>query len=115
VSSLSLHDALPIYGEPSETPGDGLGAGQVVGEGVVVEEELADLREHLGGQGHLLGHVLGSARALALAAHRLGPEAECALRAAAPPGVERDVGMAERAARAVAPPQIAHCDPGVDR
>ena len=38
-------------------------------------------------------HVLDRARAVALPAHRLRPEAEGALRAAAAAGVERDVGM----------------------
>src|SRR5262249_5776308 len=81
--------------QPAEGARDGLCSRQVVGEGVVVEEELLDLGEEALGQRHLLGDVPHAPRAIALSAHRLRPQAERALRAASAPRVERYVGMTE--------------------
>ena len=83
----------PGDAELPEPPRDRLRARRVVGEGVVVEEELLHLREEPASVRDLVDHVLDRARAVAVAAARLRPEAEGALRAAAATGVERDVGM----------------------
>jgi hypothetical protein len=93
VRHVRLGVAGPRHAQAAQAPGDGLGSGQVVGEGVVVEEELADAREQPPGVGDLVHHVLDAAGAVALAAHRLGPQAEGALGAAAAARVERDVGV----------------------
>ena len=85
--------AGPVRAQRPELLGDLAGARQVGGEGVVVEEELPHLREDLLHVGHLVGHVLRRADAVAVAADGLGPEAEGALGRAAASGVDADVGM----------------------
>ena len=52
-------------------------------EGVVVEEELLDMREELLGVGHLGRHIVGRPLAPCVPAERLRPQAEGALRRAA--------------------------------
>ena len=91
---LARHIGLGIAGpgdaELAQLPGDGLGARQVVGEGIVVEEELLHLREGLLRPGDLLDDMADAARAIAMPAHGLRPQAEGAARFAAAPGVERE-------------------------
>ena len=62
-------------------------------EGVVIEEELFDMGEVFFRPLHLGSHIIGRPLAPGVAAERLRPEAEGALRRAAAGGVERDVGM----------------------
>ena len=84
-----------------------LRAREVVREGVVVEEVLLDLREEAVRAPDLLGHVFRRARAVAVAADRLGPEAERAPRAAAAPRVQRDVGVEQVADEVVLDDEVA--------
>ncbi len=91
--TFGLGVARPRHAQPPEPARDRLGPRPVVGEGVVVEEVLLHLREEPLRVRDLGHHVLDRARAVAVAAHRLRPQAEGALRAAAAAGVERDVGM----------------------
>ncbi len=92
---IGFRIARPGDAELAQLLGDGLGPRQVVGEGVVVEEEFLGLREGLHRPGDLVDHVLDGAGAVAVAAHGLGPQAEGAARLAAPACVDRDVGMLE--------------------
>ena len=92
---VGLGVARPGDAELAQLAGDRLGARQVVGEGVVVEEEFLHLREGFLRPGDLLDHVADAARAVAVAADGLRPQAEGAARFAAAPGVDRDVGMLE--------------------
>src|SRR5579875_4226763 len=69
------------------------GAGLLDVEGVVVEEELLDVREVLLGPLHLGGYVVGAALAPGVTGEGLRPEAEGALRGAAACAVERDIGV----------------------
>src|SRR5208283_4969975 len=71
------------------------GARQIVGERVVVEEEFLHLGEGLLRPFHLFHHMPDRARAIAMSAHRLRPEAEGATRLAAAPGMQREIGMLE--------------------
>ena len=73
--------------------GQRLDARQVVGQRVVVEEELLHLRERLPGPLQLVDDVADAAHAVAVTADGLRPQAEGAARFAAAPGVERDVGV----------------------
>ena len=105
---MALHDqVMPSLPRRAR---DRLGPRQVVGEGVVVEEELLHLREEPLRQRHLLGHVPDAPRPVALAADGLRPEAEGALGAAAAPGVERDVRVLEVADGVVLDRQVALVD-----
>src|SRR5208283_5879614 len=88
---IGLGVARPDQAQLAELPGEGLGSRRVVGEGVVVEEELFDLRKGGLGPTDLFEHMADAAGAIAMPAHGLRPEAECAARFAAPPRVERDV------------------------
>ena len=89
---LARHIGLGVAGpgdaELAELAGDRLGARQIVGEGVVVEEELLHLREGLLRPGDLLDHMADAAGAVAMAADGLRPEAEGAARFAAAAGVD---------------------------
>src|ERR1035441_1298988 len=58
-------------------------------EGFAAEEEFLDVGEELLGVGHLRGNVVGGALAPGVAAQRLRPQAEGALRRAAARGIER--------------------------
>ena len=87
---VGLGVARPGHAELAELAGDRLGARQVVGEGVVVEEELLHLREVLLGQADLLDDVADAAGPVAMAAHGLRPQAEGAARLAAAAGIERE-------------------------
>ena len=84
---LARHVGLGVAGpgdaELADLLRDGLGARQVVGEGVVVEEELLDLREGLLRPVHLVDDVADAARAIAVPADGLRPQAERAARFAA--------------------------------
>jgi hypothetical protein len=60
-------------------------------EGVVIEEELLDVREVIPGPLHLGRYIVRRALAPRVAGERLRPQAEGALRWAAAGGVERDV------------------------
>ena len=73
---VRLGVARPRDAEPAEPAGDRLGARQVVRERVVVEEVLLHLREVAARPRDLGDHVLDRPRAVAMAAHRLRPEAE---------------------------------------
>ena len=109
---VGLGVARPGDAELAELAGDRLGARAVVGEGVVVEEELLDLREPALGETDLLDHVADAAHPVAMPADGLRPQAEGAFRAAAAPGVERHVGVLQIADEIVLDPQIALVDLG---
>src|SRR5204863_4398538 len=96
--------------EPAQLLRDGLGARAVIGERVVVEEVLLHLREVALGERDLLRDVIDGPRAIALAADRLWPQAEGALRAAPAAGVERDVGMLQVADEIVLDRQVTLVD-----
>ena len=87
--------AGPIHAERAELLRDFAGAREVRGEGVVIEEELAHLREELLHVSHLVGDVLRAADAILVPADGLRPEAEGALGRAAAARIHRDVGMLE--------------------
>src|SRR5208282_3666714 len=107
VGHVRLGVARPGDAEPAQSAGDLLRAEAVVGEGVVVEEELLHLRKMAFGVGDLVDHVSGAARAIAMAADRLGPQAEGAARLAAPARIKRHVGMQEIADEIILDPEVA--------
>ena len=107
---VGLGVARPGHPQLAQAPGDLLGARQIVGERVVVEEELAHLREILLGGRHFRFHAVRAAHAVAVPAKRLRPQAKCALRAAAPAGVQRDVRMLQVADEIVLDGQVALVD-----
>src|SRR5207249_10539298 len=74
---------------------------------VVIEKELLDLRERLLRPCDLLHDVANAARAIAMAADGLRPQAEGATRLAAASGVERDVRMLEITNEVVLDPEVA--------
>src|SRR6202789_539038 len=69
------------------------GAGLLDIEGVIVEEELLDVRKELFGLLHFGSYVISRALAPCMAAEGLGPKAEGALGWAAAGGIKRDVGV----------------------
>ena len=71
-----------------ELPGERFDARQIIGERIIVEEDLLDLRQLLLDPPHLVHDVGDRAHAIAMAADRLRPEAEGAAGFAAAPGVE---------------------------
>ena len=77
----------------AEQFGDRFGARQIVGKGVVVEEEFLHLRKVFLCQRDFLGDIFGAAHAVTVAAHGLRPQAEGAVRFAAAAGVHRHVGV----------------------
>ena len=90
--ALALHDQVT----PSlpSSRGDRLGARPVVGEGVVVEEELLHLREGAFAPRSISSMTCPTAAgAVAVAADGLRPQAEGAARFAAAAGVEREIGV----------------------
>ena len=103
--ALALHDqVMPSLPRRARNL---LGARQIVGEGVVVEEKLPHLREIFLRRGHFRFHAVRAAHPVAVPAQRLRPQAERALRAAAPARVERDVRMLQVADEVVLDGQIA--------
>jgi hypothetical protein len=106
-----LHDQVT----PSlPSSGDRLGARQIVGEGVVVEEEFLHLRESRFARRISSRHA-GRAHAVAVPADGLRPQAEGAARFAAAPGVERHVGVLQVADEVVLDAQVALVDLGDER
>src|SRR5690606_33760227 len=87
--------ARPGHAELAEFTGDRLSTLRIIGEGVVVEEYLLDLRQFLLRPGDFLHDMPDAARAVEMPADGLRPQAERAARFAAPPGIERQVGMLE--------------------
>ena len=85
--------AAPVHAERAELFGDFAGARQVRGEGVVIKEKFAHLRENFLHVGHFVGDILRRADAVFVSADGLRPEAEAALRRAAAAGVHRNVRM----------------------
>ena len=81
-----------------------------VGEGVVVEHDLLHFGHVLLDPVHFGEHVLGRTHAVAVAADRLRPQAEGALRAAAAAGVEAHVRMLQIADEVVLDLQVALVD-----
>ena len=112
---VRLGVARPRHAHLAEFAGDRLGARQVVGEGVVVEEELLHLREHLLRLADFLGDMPRRAHPVAMAADRLRPQAERAVRFAAAAGVERHVRVHQVADEVVLDPQVALVDLGHER
>src|SRR5262249_22244097 len=94
---------------------DLFGARPVVGEGVVVEEVLAHLRETALGAGDLGRHVARAARAIAVAADGLRPQTKSALRPAAAARVQRNVRMQQVTDEVVLDDEIALVDIGDKR
>src|SRR5688572_17544472 len=76
VGDVRLGVARPCHAELAQSARDRLRARQVVGEGIVVEEVLLDLREMALRARDLRDDVLDGAGAIALAADRLRPQAE---------------------------------------
>ena len=83
---------------------------QVVGQRVVVEEELLHLGEGCAGVAQLVHDVADGARAVVVAADRLRPQAEGAAALAAAARVERHVGVLEVPAEIVLDLQVALVD-----
>src|SRR2546422_1011673 len=107
---VRLRVARPRDAEPAESARDRLGTRQVVGERVVVEEELAHLREVAPRQRDLAHDVPDRARPVPVAADGLGPQAEGALGPAAAPRVERHIRVKEVADDVVLDRQVALVD-----
>src|SRR5712691_8929194 len=107
---VRLRVARPRDAEPAESARDRLGTRQVVGERVVVEEELAHLREVAPRQRDLAHDVPDRARPVPVAADGLGPQAEGALGPTAAPRVERHIGVKEVADDVVLDRQVALVD-----
>src|SRR6266852_2861475 len=112
---VRLGVAGPGDAEPAEFAGDRLGARPVVGERVVVEEELLDLRKIAPGQADFLDHMGDAAVPVAVPADGLRPQAEGAFRAAAAPGVERQIGVLQIADEIILDLEIAPVDLGHER
>ena len=107
---VGLGVARPGHAHLAELARDRLGARQVVGEGVVVEEEFLHLRHRLFRPGDLLRDVFHAARAVFVAADGLRPQAEGAARFAAAPGIEGDVRVLEIADEIILDLQVALVD-----
>ena len=99
-----------MHAERGELFGDFAGARQIRGEGVVVEEKFAHLRENFLHVGHFVGDVLRRADAIFVSADGLRPEAEGALRRAAAAGIHRNVRMQQVADEIFFDLQIAFID-----
>src|SRR5579862_7070506 len=91
VADIGAGVATPHDAELPELHRDLAGADGVGREGVVVEKEFLHLREERLGVCHLAVNGVGRFGAVLVPADRLRPEAEGALRGAAPPRVVRDV------------------------
>ena len=111
---LARHIALGVAGpddaELADLPGQRFDARQVVGQRVVVEEHLLDLRERLHRPFQLVDDVSDAAGAVVVSAHGLRPQAEGAARFAAAPGVERQIRMPQVADEVVLDLEIALVD-----
>ena len=112
---VGLGVTRPGHAQFAQLPRDRLGARQVVGERVVVEEELPHLRKHLLCMRYLGCDVGRAAGAVAVAADRLRPETERAARFATAPGVDGDVGVLQVADKVVLDPQVPLVDVGYER
>src|SRR5262249_35803593 len=88
---VGLGVAGPDDAELAELARDRLAARTIVGEGIVVEEEFLHLRERGFRPADLVDDVADAARAVAMAADGLRPQAERAARFAAAAGIERNV------------------------
>ena len=85
----------PVDAERAKLLRDLTGAREVRGEGVVIEEKLAHLREEFLHVGHFVGDVLRAADAVFVSADGLRPEAEGALRRTTASRGHADVGVQE--------------------
>src|SRR5262249_48892283 len=81
--------ARPNHSQLAELLRDRLGARPIVGEGIVIEEELLDLWEIMPRQPDLLDDMPDTAHAVPVPADGLRPQAERAFRSAAAAGIER--------------------------
>ena len=99
--------ARPGDAELAELACDRLRARQIVGEGVIVEEELLHLRERISRPADFVDDIADAAGAIAVAADGLRPEAEGAARFAAAPGVKREIRMLEIADEIILDLQVA--------
>ena len=102
--------AAPVDAERAELFGNFARARQVRGEGVVIEEKFAHLRENFLHVGHFVGDILRRADAVFVSADGLRPEAEGALGRAAAAGIHRNVGMQQVADEIFFDLQIAFID-----
>ena len=110
VRHVRLRVARPRHAEPAEAASDLLDARPIVGERVVVEEDLLNLRECVAVQFTSSDHVADGAGAVVVAADRLRPQAEGAARPAAAARVERDVRVLQVADEVVLDLQVALVD-----
>ena len=102
----------PLGQHRADQPREALDVGRVVGEGVVVEEELLELGEVVEALAHLRGHVLGAANAEAMPLDGLRPQAEGAAREAAAARVEGEIRVESLADLIVLDAQVALVDVG---
>ena len=112
---VGLGVARPGDAELAEFAGDRLGARPVVGKGVVVEKEFLDLREIALRQPDLLDHMRDAAHPVAVPADGLRPQAEGAFRAAAAPGIERQIRVLQIADEIILDLEVALVDLGDER
>ena len=91
VGDIGLGVARPSEAEFADLLGERVDARQIVGQRIVVEEELLHLREGGLRPAQFLDDVADASDAIAMTADRLRPQAEGAARFAAAPGVEGDV------------------------
>ncbi len=108
--NIGLGVARPGDSELAQLLRQRLHTRQIVGEGVIVEEEFLHLRERVFRPFHLCDDIFDRAHAITMPSHRLRPQAESAARFAAPSRVERDVGMQQIAAVIVLDGEIALVD-----
>ena len=107
---IGLGVAGPGESELADLLRQRLDARQIVGQRVVVEEELLHLREGRLRPAQFLDDVADAAHAIAMTADRLRPQAEGAARFAAAAGIERDVGVLEIAAEIILDDEVALID-----
>ena len=107
---VRLGVAGPGDAELAEFLRQSLDARQIVGQRVVVEEDLLDRRKGLARVFDLGDHMFDRAHAIIVAADRLRPKAERAARFAAAPRVKREVGVLEIAAEIAVDVEVALVD-----
>src|SRR5262249_31788656 len=111
---LARHVGLGVAGpgdpELAELAGQSFDARYVIGQRVIVEEDLPHLWEGLLGPFHLGNDILDRAHTIAMPADRLRPQAEGAARLAATARIERDVRVLEIAAEIILDLEIAFVD-----
>ena len=112
---IGLGIARPDDAQLAELLRDRLGARQVVGEGIVVEEEFAHLREAFLRRFDLGDDMLDAAHAIFMAADGLGPQAEGAMRFTAAARIDRDIRVHQIADEIILDPEIAVIDVGDER